>query len=241
MVLLTDKHRLELSQALAVAALLACAGCILIDALLQPEQGLAFSHELHVGEEGMQCINCHEDASVFGDPGMPTIDSCFICHDLLDEEKLADERIDVLFDDDGSFLSVHASELDDEVVFWHLRHVEAVGDCGACHEGIEQNRRIDETVAVVMDDCTSCHASLAISNGCATCHSEIQASWMPETHLHDWERRHGMVCRRAGSEPINRCACLASTTKSRWLVPAEVATCGVMPKPRTLPRCRLSL
>ena len=200
---LLSRGRQRLYRGLTAALLLACAGCALIDALTGPTR-LAFSHRIHVAEEGLECVNCHESAGVLDRPGMPGVDGCLFCHDALDAEK-PERRIETLFDADGAFRAARVSALDGEVVFDHLRHVEALGDCAACHAGVEQSRAVDGSHALLMHDCTACHEERSLPGGCATCHRRIHEGWAPDSHLHDWRRRHGPTCRRAEPATANRC------------------------------------
>jgi hypothetical protein len=46
----------------------------------EPEQPIAFSHHLHAGELGIQCLYCHHGAEVSRNAGVPTAESCLNCH-----------------------------------------------------------------------------------------------------------------------------------------------------------------
>ncbi|MSR62507.1 MAG: hypothetical protein EXS08_08685 [Planctomycetes bacterium] len=191
--------------ALAALALLLCGGCILVDALRSRERGLVFSHRLHVLEEQLECVSCHESAEVEETPGMPSPDSCAVCHDELDA-KLPPERAVAALFDAQLFRGVHASALADEVVFSHLAHVGPVGNCGACHREIDANEVVDKDVAVSMEDCQRCHAEKQQPNECQSCHSEITRAWAPPNHARDWTKLHGRACRRTDPPTSDDCA-----------------------------------
>jgi len=197
--------RILASPLTAALALLACGGCMLLETWRPGERGLVFSHELHVVEEGLECVSCHESAEVEEDPGMPALDSCAVCHDDLDAELAPERRVAALFEGD-SFRAVHASRLDAEVVFAHREHVGTVEDCGACHRGIETNRGVDARVAVDMEACQRCHDRRAAPNECATCHSVVGTAWAPPSHARDWTRLHGSACRRSDPPPADDCS-----------------------------------
>ena len=191
---------------LALVALSLCLGCVLIDRMFPTgERPFAFSHDLHVREEGLVCTSCHETLGVSDDPGMPAPDGCDVCHVDIDEGRPPERQVASLFGADAAFQAARASALDEEVVFGHLVHVRAVGDCDACHRGIEENEGIDGAVAVAMEDCVACHAERSAPDDCATCHTVIDRGWEPDTHLLDWKRRHGKACRRADPDPIDSC------------------------------------
>jgi hypothetical protein len=177
-------------------------GCALFTG--RSDERLAFSHAVHVQEQGLECINCHEDASVSDTPGMPAPETCETCHVQLDEAKPEERRVAALFEDDV-FRAVHASALADELVFSHLRHTEALEDCSACHRGIESNARIEEDKAFAMDDCTDCHAEKKVANECATCHTRVDTAWPPPSHQHSWKQQHGMVVRSKSQVTADSC------------------------------------
>jgi len=179
-------------------------GCALIGSL-SGEDEFAFSHALHVGEEGLDCLTCHENLAVSDEPGMPAADTCFLCHDLIDEEKPPERRIDQLFAD-GTLMASHVSRLDGEVLFSHLAHVDAGLDCAACHEGIEESTAPTRDLAVTMDDCTACHAEHAAGDDCATCHSVVARTWAPDSHERSWTELHGRMVRARDPALENRCS-----------------------------------
>ena len=41
---------------------------------------MAFSHHLHAGELGIQCLYCHHGAEVSRTAGLPAAESCLNCH-----------------------------------------------------------------------------------------------------------------------------------------------------------------
>jgi hypothetical protein len=165
----------------------------------------AFSHALHVGEEGLDCVSCHEGVGVGDEPGMPELDLCLACHEVIDAESPPERQVASLFDG-GVYRAQHAARLEDEVVFSHLHHVDAVEDCAACHGGIEANAWIAPDDALDMDDCTTCHEARGRADECSICHTLVGPDWAPASHAANWKRRHGGVCRRGGAEPADRCS-----------------------------------
>jgi hypothetical protein len=204
------RRRIPFSSAAALG-LCACAGCMLVDALRSRERGLVFSHELHVVQEELACVSCHESAEVEEAPGMPAPDSCAVCHDALDEEKPPERRVAQLFDG-LDYRAARASRLEEELHFAHLAHVAALADCSACHRGIERSRVVDERVAVDMEACQTCHAERSLPNECDDCHAEIGRDWAPPSHARDWTRLHGHFSRRGDAPPADDCALCHATS-----------------------------
>jgi len=66
---------------IAVVAALAVVRAIVVRgaAVTQP---IAFSHALHLGEAGLECLECHTDAQTRVSAGLPGKDICLDCHDI---------------------------------------------------------------------------------------------------------------------------------------------------------------
>ena len=123
--------------AVLLVLLLYFAGCFMAGAVVEEERQLAFSHRLHVEDEGLECSDCHarwEDAE---DPGMPRAAQCALCHSELDSEKPPDLRVETLFDD-GEFRAAHAGQQSDEIMFSHVSHAGRL-ECNACHAEVARD------------------------------------------------------------------------------------------------------
>lgn len=168
------------------------------------DDGLAFSHRLHFQDEGLDCIVCHSTYDSADDPGMPTLAQCMLCHEDIDAEKPPERRIETLFEGEA-YLAHRVSALSDEIVFSHAAHAIDESLCGTCHEGIEESERLEERVAVSMDECSACHVNLSIENECSTCHAEIREDRPPSTHHLAWDQVHGHVFRAGSRLTVNRC------------------------------------
>jgi hypothetical protein len=184
-------------------ALLAFVGCALVRG--GGEDAFAFSHRQHVEVEQLECAMCHEDLALSDEPGMPPLDACELCHAEIDAEEPPERQVAALFEA-GIFRAARASALDPEVRFSHLGHVEAGLACGACHAGIEESERVDERVAVSMARCIDCHEERSQAADCATCHSEIDRDWKPESHDPGWIRAHGPQARMGSRVPAQSCS-----------------------------------
>lgn len=82
-------NRLPLTMVLLVST----AGCLLLLSAsagswrlpgnqqdYEPMQPIAFSHQLHAGELGIQCLYCHQGAEFGRTAGVPTAEICLNCH-----------------------------------------------------------------------------------------------------------------------------------------------------------------
>ena len=194
------------ARTLALGTLLVAGGCVLAG-VFGGGRELAFSHAIHVQEEGLECINCHEDLAVSDDPGMPPPDLCSLCHEVLDEGRPPEQQVASLFAG-GTFAAQHVSALDAELRFSHRRHVGALDedDCAACHVGVESSTAVGEELSLSMADCTACHADRGVPNRCDTCHTEVGVDRAPQNHARGWERLHGRTFRDPGEATAEQCA-----------------------------------
>ena len=184
--------------------LASAAGCMLLDELGGREKRFAFSHALHVEDQGLACINCHQDAKRADEPGMPALVECLTCHEKLDAEKPEKKRVVQLFEGE-TFKAMHAGALSSEVRFSHKLHA-GKQECSACHAVVEASARIEKNSGLSMGACTSCHAAQPVANECSTCHTVIDTHWAPENHHHNWTKMHGGTVRADTGATADGCA-----------------------------------
>jgi hypothetical protein len=183
---------------------LTCAGCLVLDALGPHRRALAFSHRLHVQEEELDCVSCHEGAQVEAHAGLPGPDACDVCHELLDEERPPERAVSNLFEDEV-FHAERGRELSDEILFSHPDHVARIEDCGTCHLGIATNEDVLSMPPVDMAACIDCHEASGRRDECATCHERLDRTWEPPGHALDWIARHGRASRGAHPATVDDC------------------------------------
>lgn len=126
----------------------------------KPEQPIAYSHELHAGDLGIDCKYCHNAVTKSKHATIPTTNVCMNCHKTVNEgTETGTEEIAKIYEAAGwdpeikaytgvtkpvKWVKVH--NLPDHVYFNHSQHVEVGGiDCQQCHGDMKQ-----ETVARVM-------------------------------------------------------------------------------------------
>jgi len=183
-------------------AALALAGCVWLRNL-GGDGHLAFSHARHVGQEKLDCANCHAEVLAADEPGMPTPDTCTVCHGDIDPSKPPERRVETLFHGED-FAAVHASALSGEVVFSHKLHATSQ-ECDACHRGIAANERVSSLRPIRMETCTTCHADKKAPSACTTCHTAITETWKPPSHASNWKRMHGLAARAHGEATADNC------------------------------------
>lgn len=144
-----------------------------------PEQPIAYSHRLHAGELGIDCLYCHAGAEKSRHAGIPAANICMNCHQFVtatfgaikeDPTTVAPElaklygSLDLdaerLPKPDGNgkpieWVKVH--NLPDFVYFDHRAHVGAGVACQSCHGPIETMERVHQEEDLTMGWCVNCH------------------------------------------------------------------------------------
>lgn len=217
--------RRHLAGALSVVSALALGGCMLLEQVglrRVADAGPAFSHRIHVQDQGMDCGDCHMGVHEEDAPGMPVPMLCSLCHEGIDADKPAELTAAAIFRD--GVLPPSRSLLADELIFSHLRHVQAIEDCAACHGAIAEADRTPAHVGLTMDQCMACHAKSGISNDCATCHTVLREDVAPANHGLAWMQLHGRIARAGGTaqaERCNTCHQESSCAECHQLVPPD--------------------
>ncbi len=126
-------------------------------ALKGPRQPIFFRHDVHAGQDQIPCMYCHYSAAISSEPGIPSLQTCMGCHQLIggtppshqaEIKKVRDawrER------KSPEWIRVHA--LPGFVRFPHMRHIKALG-----------------TTAWRMGWCVRCHIKNNVTRDCSVCH-----------------------------------------------------------------------
>lgn len=161
----------------------------------QEKDRLLFSHQYHVEEEGIECIDCHAaDESVTGSDNLiPEMDVCGDCHDLDDEENCDPCHANP---DDPS----EANRITEyNQLFSHQKHINASLECITCHGNVA-NTGIDQHLNIPkMTECMDCHETKTVSVDCQTCHTS-EERLKPLSHDLAFSRTHGTVAKNFASE-----------------------------------------
>ncbi len=170
-----------------------------------PEPGPHFSHADHGEDKGLKCVTCHTSAYTGDKASQPGPQICETCHEKVDKDKPPERRLAAFFDENGRYKTTRVDHLPTEVRFSHGKHAQHDVKCEDCHGDVGNSDLIPAESVVTKDDCLTCHSKAGSANECADCHTEINKGWLPPTHLHSWDVRHGQVVRGRDSELMNRC------------------------------------
>ena len=167
----------------------------------------AFSHQLHIVDNDMECTDCHTGVteSLYAyDDNRPDKDVCFSCHD------------DTLFSHESSLRTVENPVRN--VIFGHNSHVnlDSIGillkmavssgnylgippdlseefdlenACTSCHRGMNKTDYSTKDNLPVMSDCLLCHSEVDPPFSCGNCHSS-DFRLTPVSHTETWIDDH---------------------------------------------------
>jgi len=141
-----------------------------------PRQPIFFRHDIHAGQDQIPCMYCHYSASISSEPGIPSLQTCMGCHQLVggstpshqaEIKKVRDawrER------KPPEWVRIHA--LPGFVRFPHMRHIKALGTqaCATCHGQVERMAQVNQVSTLRMGWCVRCHMKNNVTRDCTVCH-----------------------------------------------------------------------
>ncbi|HAM09025.1 MAG: hypothetical protein A2X04_12465 [Bacteroidetes bacterium GWF2_41_9] len=134
----------------------------------EPDQPVKFSHEVHAGQNGTDCIYCHSFAHYSKSAGFPPENVCMNCHLLVrnGSRSGAFEIAKVInyYEEMKPIEWIKVYNLPDHVFFSHAQHVEAGGlKCQECHGAVEEMDRIRLNQSLTMGWCIDCHRTKVVN------------------------------------------------------------------------------
>lgn len=159
----------------------------------QPDQPIYFSHKVHAGINQINCLYCHGGAWESKHAGIPTLNICMNCHQVVttyekgpklfdgDKEINGTDEINKLFKYAGftpgpgakwdpANTSAKSPEwikihnLPDHVYFNHAQHAR-VGNvaCQTCHGNIQEMDKVGQMSELSMGWCVNCHRDTKVN------------------------------------------------------------------------------
>jgi hypothetical protein len=122
-----------------------------------PEQPVPFSHQVHVGQLGMDCQYCHTQVEESRYANIPATSTCMNCHSQIktDSEALAPVRESYESGEPIEWIRVHA--LPDYAYFNHAAHVNVGVGCESCHGRVDRMEVVYQAEPLSMAWCLDCH------------------------------------------------------------------------------------
>jgi len=123
----------------------------------EPEQPIAYSHRLHVGELGIDCRYCHASVETSEEAMIPATQTCMGCHAVvLPDSRLLEELVRS-WETGGPVPWVRVHKLPEHAYFDHSIHLSAGVGCVTCHGRVDQAEVVSVQQPLNMAWCLECH------------------------------------------------------------------------------------
>lgn len=135
-----------------------------------PDQPIKFSHKVHVGENGIDCMYCHTTVEQGKSAGIPAANLCMNCHIIVREGtnsgKFEIAKV-VEANETGEPIDwIRIHNLPDHVFFSHAVHVGSGKlDCAQCHGPVEEMDIMEQHSDLSMGWCVNCHRDTKVDFG----------------------------------------------------------------------------
>jgi hypothetical protein len=137
-----------------------------------PVQPIAYTHKVHVQQNGMHCTDCHIGVEKGPMASIPGISICMSCHEDTATDKPEIQKLAAYFKrgEDIPWQRVYGFPPISHVKFNHAPHIRAKVECSTCHGDIPNMTQAQRVVNHTMGFCKNCHEEKKASNDCMTCH-----------------------------------------------------------------------
>jgi len=158
----------------------------------QPIQPVAFSHEIHAGQLGVDCRYCHSAVEKSWYSNVPSASTCMNCHSqvLKDDPKLALVRESFQTGKPIPWIQIH--KVPDYVYFNHSVHVNRGVSCVKCHGQINHLDEVRQEKPLSMSFCLDCHRDPAANIRPADKITDLDWKWSSDSKENDkLQKLHG--------------------------------------------------
>jgi hypothetical protein len=141
----------------------------------EPDQPIAYNHQVHVQDQEMECTRCHLGAETQDHAGLPPMTVCAGCHRRQGTDIPAVQAFMELYDGgQGQPLAWNKVNVIPEsamVHFKHKPHARAGVECATCHGDIGSMTVAHQVINVAnMGWCVECHRENEAPTDCLACH-----------------------------------------------------------------------
>jgi hypothetical protein len=127
------------------------------DAHVAREQPIQFSHERHVGGNGIDCRYCHTSVENSRFAGIPPTRTCLNCHSQVFAEAPFLQPVKASFENGRPLAWNRVHDLPDFVFFDHSIHVNKGVGCTTCHGPVDRMPLMWQEQSLQMEWCLDCH------------------------------------------------------------------------------------
>jgi hypothetical protein len=121
------------------------------------EQPIQFSHERHVGGNGIDCRYCHTSVEDSPFAGIPPTKTCLNCHSEIFANSPFLQPIRDSFESGRPIEWTRVHDLPDFVFFDHSIHVNKGVGCTTCHGQVDRMPLMAQEQSLQMEWCLDCH------------------------------------------------------------------------------------
>ncbi len=129
----------------------------------QPDQPIAYDHDLHANQLGIDCRYCHSSVDKSASAGIPTANTCWNCHQHVQKEnpkleplrRAADKNYEKYDGKPIKWVRIH--KMPDYAYFDHSAHVNRGVSCKSCHGDVHKMRKVHHAESLSMAFCLDCH------------------------------------------------------------------------------------
>ena len=126
-----------------------------------PDQPIAYSHRLHVGQLGMDCQYCHNTVTISAKASIPPSSTCMNCHAQIKPDSPLLGALRESWANDVPIEWVRVHMLPDYAQFNHSAHVNVGVGCQSCHGRIDRMEVVGQKQPLSMSWCIDCHRNPA--------------------------------------------------------------------------------
>jgi len=133
-----------------------------------PDQPVKFSHKIHAGQNGTECLYCHSSAESSKSAGIPSTGVCMNCHLIVRNGTRSGAfeiaKVIEAYEKGESIDWIRIHNLPDHAYFNHSQHVGVAGlDCQECHGPVQEMDRVTQISDLSMGWCINCHRQKEVS------------------------------------------------------------------------------
>lgn len=124
---------------------------------INKEQPIPFSHQRHVGANGIDCRYCHTTVEKSGVANVPPTETCMTCHSQVLADAPMLQPVHESWKTGKPLEWTRVYDLPDFVYFDHSIHVAKGMGCTTCHGEIQEQRLTRKVKTLHMSWCLECH------------------------------------------------------------------------------------
>jgi hypothetical protein len=122
-----------------------------------PKQPVAYSHQVHAGQMGLDCRYCHTTVETAAFAAVPPTSVCMNCHRNIAPDVKAMQPVLQSAKSGEPIPWVRVHDLPDYVYFDHSAHVSRGVSCVSCHGRVDLMPQVYQVKTLSMGWCLECH------------------------------------------------------------------------------------